>query len=72
MATRSKVSKKRAAGKETRKARAKTVKTAAIVKSLSRKGGGRSQSTRGRARSAGVLDRETDQPTPRAVKKWTN
>ena len=71
MATRSKkVSKKRAAGKGTRKARAKNVKQAALVKNLSRKGGSKRQTVH-RARKAGVIEEETGQLNPRATKKWT-
>jgi hypothetical protein len=71
MATRSKkVSKKRAAGKATRKARAKNVRQAALVKSLSRKGGSKRQ-TVSRARKAGVIEGEENQLSPRATKKWT-
>jgi hypothetical protein len=71
MATRSKkVSKKRAEGKATRKARAKNVRQAALVKSLSRKGGSKSR-TLSRARKAGVIEGEDDQLNPRATKKWT-
>ena len=72
MATRAKqVSKKRAAGKATRKARAKNVREAALVKKLSRTGGGRTQSVEHRARKSDVLDRETNQLKPRASRKWT-
>jgi hypothetical protein len=71
MATRGKVSKKRASAKATRKVRAKNVKTAALVKRLSRKGGGKREQVASRARKAGMVDPETEQLSPRAVKKWT-
>lgn len=72
MAARGKtVSKKRANAKGTRKARAKSVKKAALVKSLSRKGGERREVTKARARRAGVIEGDGDQLNPRATKKWT-
>jgi hypothetical protein len=70
MATRGKVSKKRASAKGQRKARAKSVKKAALVKRLSRKGGEKRQQITHRARKEGVIERETGALEPRAVKKW--
>ena len=70
-AARKTVSKKRASGKAARKTRAKNVKQAAMVKSLSRSGGEKRTTLKGRLRKAGVLQGENDELSPRAVRRWT-
>lgn len=51
--------------------RAKNVKQAAMMKRLSRKGG-KKRAVRSRLRKGGVLDRDTDRPSSRAVSRWTD
>ena len=71
MAAKKKVSKKRAAGKATRKARAKSVQQAAAVKRLSRTGGAKREPVKARLRKRRVLRGENDELSPSAVRKWT-
>ena len=71
MAAKKKVSKKRATGKATRKARAKNVREAAAVKRLSRSGNAKREVVKGRLRKQGVLQGEDDAISPSATRKWT-
>ena len=69
---RTQVSKKRASAKATRKAHATNVKKAAMVKRLSRSGGEKRTTLKGRLRKAGVLRGDRDELSPSAARKWTH